>query len=359
MRTELKCILGLLIFTLSIVSLRAQTLGEFKTKVDNLGSNPKKNASKKVYINSFNVLVEVYREDVDYKAEREFRGKGRSAAIAEAALGLIGVDTDLLQQKTDQLYTEFLNDLKAKGFELVSSDVAKNTKYHSNSVAFVGPIVRESANPGMLEIIPTEFSGFTTERNASGKSSNKSGLLSGFKMAGKLVKNTNMLSGQLDDAIIIDVNLTLTWSESGGSWLKQLGGANAKIKTNLALGEKSVFAPNENGKGYGKEDLYRLPNDFEVAQGTGMKKVTWKGYLKKPIEVSGVISDTKIEVSNKGEMAKTYDVGNLFRVTEWNSTISENATFVEVDGEEFSNALYMSGKAFINDQLNYLFYQYE
>lgn len=54
-------------------------------------------------------------------------------------------------------------------------------------------------------------------------------------------------------------------------------------------------------------------------------------------------------------MVNTYDVGDLFRVTEWTSTISEKTQFVEVDGEKFSKALYMSGKAFINDQLNYLF----
>ena len=302
--------------------------------------------------------VEVYREDVDYEGEREFRGQGRAEAIARAALGLIGFDSELLQQKTDQLYNEFLNDLKANGFEILSRDVAKDTDYHRNSVPFNGPMVRESANPGLLEIIPTEFSGFTSQKNAEGKKSNKSGLFPGLKSAENLVKNTNMLSKQLDDAIVIDVNLALTWSEAGGSWLQGLGAANAQIKTNLALGEKGVAAPNENGKSKGKEDYFILPNDFVVAQGSGLKKVTWKGYLKKPIYISGVINDTKIQVNNKGEVAQSFDVGNV-KITKWTSSISENAKFVEVDGEKLASALYLSGKAFISDQLNYLFEKYE
>lgn len=359
MKLQLKYKFSFLLVALFTMAMSAQTLSELKSKQDNFGMNPKKNASKKVYINSFNVLVEVYREDIDYKGKREFRGKGRAEASARAALGLVGVDTEMLQQKTDQLYTEFLNDLKAKGFEVLAGDAAKNTDYHRNSVAFSGPMVRESANPGLLEIIPSGFSGFTSVKNAEGKKSNKSGLFPGVQSVGKLVKNTNMLSKQLDDAIVIDVNLALTWSEAGGSWLQGLGAANAQIKTNLALGEKAVAAPSQNGKSQKKEDYFILPNDFVVAQGSGMKKVTWKGYLKQPIYISGVIDDTKVQAYNKGNVSKTYDVGNLYRVTEWTSSISENAKFVTVDGEKLASALYLSGKTFISDQLNYLFDKYQ
>lgn len=356
MKLTLKYSIALLFCAVFTTSLDAQTLGELKSKFDNMGMKPKKKASKKVYINSFSVLVEVYREDIDYKGKREFRGKGRAEATAAAALGLLGVDGTLLQKKTDQLYDEFMSDLKANGFEIVNGEEAKKTDFHKNSVSFSGPMVRESANPGLLEVIPTNFKGYTTEKNASGKNSNKSGLFAGVKQLGTLVKNTNMLSKQLDDAIVIDVNLALTWSEAGGTWLQGLGGANAQIKTNLALGEKAVAAPSDNKK---KEDYYILPNDFVVAQGGGLKKVSWKGYLKKPLGISGVIENTKVESFNRGKMATTYDVGDLFRVTEWTSSISENAKFVQVDGEKFSEALYLSGKSFINDQLNYLYEQYK
>lgn len=356
----MKQLLLLVAFVIGITQATSQTLSEFKTKVDNFGQKPKKKASKKIYINTFNVLVEVYREDVDYKGKREFRGKGRAEAKAEAALGLLGVDGTLLQQKTDKLYNEFVEDLKSKGFEIMTSDQVENTAYYKKAVPFEGPMVRESANPGLLEIIPTNFSGFTSTRNAEGKKSNKEGLFSGFSAVGNLVKNTNVLSKQLDDAIVIDVNLALTWSETGGSWFAGLGAANAQVKTNLALGEKAVSVPKSKGlRTKGAEDYYKIPNNFVLAQGSGLKKVTWTGYLKKPIEIGGVIENTKVQSYNKGNVATSFDVGNMYKVTTWTSSISEEAKFVEVDGEKFSQALYVSGKAFIDDQLNYLFDQYK
>lgn len=355
-----KHILTVLVILFTVSLVQAQTLGEYKLKYDNFGMKPKKGASKKVYINSFNVMVEVYREDVDYKGKREFRGKGRAEAKATAALGLKGVDTDLLQSETDKLYTEFINDLKSNGFVVLDGTAAKETKFHDKSVPFNGPLVRESANPGMLEIVPNGFVGYTTSRNADGKSNNKSsGLLSGFKAIGKLAKNGNTLSKQMDNIIVIDVNLALTWSKTGGSWLKGLGGANAKIETNLALGSKQVSAPKKKGlRMKGAEDYFTIPNEFSVAQGGGMRKITWKGYLKKPININGVLDNVKVESSNKGAVAQSYDVGNLYKVTSWTSTISSKAKFVEVDGQKFADALYLSGNRFIKDQLNYLFEKY-
>lgn len=336
----------------------SQELSEVKAKFDNYQSKPKKNASKKVYINSFNVLVEVYREDVDYKGQREFRGKGRAEALAKAALGLQGVDAGLLQQKTDLLFEEFIQSLESNGFEIIDASQVSSTDYYKNAEPHKGPMVRESANPGLLEVLPAGFNGFTSKANAAGEEDKKQGLMSSFKSLGKLVKNTNMLSKELDDAIVIDVNLTLTWSETGGSWLTGLGSADAKIKTNLALGEKAVSAPSANGKSKGKEDYYILPNDFLVAQGSGLKKVELKGYLKKPIYIIGVISNTVVQSNNAGNVAKSFDLGNSV-ITTWTSSVSKNAKFVEVDPIKFSDALYLSGKAFINSQLDYLFDLYK
>lgn len=347
-------------FFFTVLGINSQIISDFKPKFDNFGMKPKKKASKKVYINSFNVLVEVYREDIDYKEQGEFRGKGRAEASAQAALGIVGVDSKLLLEQTDRLYKEFISNLEAQGFEIVASSEVKNTKYHKGSESFEGPIIRESANPGMLEIIPSEFKGFTSKKNAEGKESKKSGFFPGMKGLGKMAKNTNMLSKQLNDAIVLDVNLTLAWSKTGGSWFNSLSGANAKIETQLALGEKAISAPkNSSSKSKGGEDYYILPNDFVVAQGSGMKKVSWKGYLKKPITIDGVLENTTVETFNRGQVAKTYDIGNLYRVTEWTSTISENAKFVEVDGNKFAGALYASGKAFIDSQLDYLFENYQ
>lgn len=351
------CVLAFLAFGLFA---KSQTLGELKSKVDNSGQNPKKKASKEVYISNFNVLVEVYREDVDYKGKREFRGKGRAEATAKAALGLQGVDPDLLQKSVDELYGEMLADLKAQGFTFIGADRAATTDFYKKAVPFEGPLVRESANPGMLEIIPTQFKGLATEKTAEGESSKKQGLFSGFKSLGNVVSGgNNALSKDLDDAIILDINLVMSWSETGGSWLTGLAGANAQIKTNLALGSKAISAPkNKKWGSKGGEDYYSLETDFNVAQGSGLKKTVWKGYLKKPLYIQGAMENTKVESFNRGDVATSMDNG-IYKITTWTSTISKDAKMLTVDGEKFANALYISGNAFIKDQLNYLFDKYK
>lgn len=352
--------LSLALLLSSVTLLQGQTLDELKTKVMNSGQNPKKKkASKEVYISNFKVLVEVYREDRDKKAKREFRGKGRGEATAFAALGLQGLQPDLLQLKVDALYNEMIADLKSKGFTIIGSDRAATTSFYKNASSLKGPLLRESANPGFLEIIPSGFDGFATKREAEGKASKKSGFLSRFKAVGDVVSGgNNQLSKQMDDAIILDINLVLSWSESGGSWLKSLGGANARIKTNLALGDKAVQAVDEDGFFKGVESVYDLKTDFNLSQGSGLKKVVWKGYLKKPLYISGVIDpDTEVESYNRGAVSKSYEVG-IYKITEWTSTISENAKMVTVDAQKFAEALYLAGDAFLDDQLIYLFDKY-
>ncbi|AGC75744.1 hypothetical protein LX97_00429 [Nonlabens dokdonensis] len=351
------CVLAFLAFGLFA---KSQNLGELKSKVANSGQNPKKKASKEVYISNFNVLVEIYREDTDYKAKREFRGKGRGEAKANAALGLSGVDAIKLQEKVDQLYKELVADLESKGFTILEADAVKDTKFYKKAIPLNGPVLRESANPGMLEIIPTNFKGYASVKDAEGTSSKKSGLFSGFKAVGKAVSGgNNALSKEINDAIVLDINLVMSWSETGGSWLKSLGGANARIKTNLTLGSKAITAPKKKGIRFkGAEDVYNLETDFNLSQGSGLRKTVWKGYLKKPLTIEGVIEDTKVESYNRGEASQSYDVGNIYTVTYWESTISENAKMVAVDPDKFANALYLSGKTFIDDQLNYMFEKY-
>ncbi len=355
--------LNLMIASLILLAgskVEAQELSEFKTKFDDPGQKPKKNASNEVYISNFNVLVEVYREDVDYKGKREFRGKGRAEATAQAALGLLGVEGDLLQQKVDQLYSEMLNDLKEKGFTIIGANKAAETDFYKKAVPFKGPIVRESVNPGMLEIIPTQFSGFASAKTAEEGSSKKQGRFSNFKQLGTMITGGNhALSKDLDDAIILDVNLVMSWSETGGSWLTNMAGANAQIKTNLALGSKAISAPKTKGlRSKGAEDYYNLETAFNVAQGTGLKKVMWKGYLKNPIYINGVIEDTKVQSFNKGEVATSFD-NTIYKVTTWTSTISENAKMIEVDSKLFADALYLSGQKFLEDQISYLVDKYK
>lgn len=337
-------------------SLSAQQIGELKVKLDHWGQKPSDKMSKNVYISDFQVMVEVYREDVDYKKEKEFRGIGRGEATAEAAVALKGVDPKLLQIQVDKLYTEFVADLIAKGYTLIDVETAAKTDYYKNAERINGPNVRESANPGYLEILPSGASFMVSKREAEGKANNKAGIMGNLKMVGKAVSGPNQLSKDLDDALIIEVKLALNFSEAGSNWLKSLSGANAQVKTNLMLGTHTVQAPKTKGlRMKGQEEVYTIPTTIEFYQGAGLKKIQSKGYLKSPIYISGVIDDTKSSTFDKGAAITYTNIGDLFVVKNTYSTISTNAKFAETDGVKLADGLYKSASAFLNEELKEFF----
>ena len=346
----------LLVVVLSGVSVQAQTLSEVKAKLDHWGQKTKGKMPMKAYISDFQVLVEVYREDVDYKGKREFRGIGRGEATAQAALGLKGIDTDLLQAEVDKLYAEFVADLKAKGYTLIDVETAAKTNYYKNAERMSGPNIRESANPGYLEILPAGGNFMVSKREAAGKANNKKGILNNLKMVGKSISGPNQLSKDLDDALVIEVKLALNFSEAGSSWFKSLSGANAQVKTNLMMGTHTVQAPKTKGlRMKGQEEVYTMPTSIEFYQGAGLKKVQSKGYLKSPIYISGVIDDTQSSAYDKGKAITYTNIGDLYVVKNTYSTISTNAKFAETDGAKMADALYKAGSAFIDEELKEFF----
>src|SRR5690554_5233740 len=98
----------------------SQELGEFKPKEDSYKDKKLNEGSKKLYISSFNINFEIYKEAVDKKQAGGFGRSVKSGAKAKAAIGLSSLDKDALQQKADQLYTEFINDVKKEGYEIIS-----------------------------------------------------------------------------------------------------------------------------------------------------------------------------------------------------------------------------------------------
>ena len=106
--------LSLLFVLGSFISVQSQNLGDFKPKSDGYKSGKVADGSKKIYIASFNINFEMYKEAVDKKAAGGFGRTVKNASKAKAAIGLGSLDKDLIQAKADQLYTEFVADLKNK-----------------------------------------------------------------------------------------------------------------------------------------------------------------------------------------------------------------------------------------------------
>ena len=332
--------LAALIFMFVFTS-QAQTLGEFNVKVSEMGKGKLKSAPKKIYIASFNVFYEVYKEAIDFKSGGSMIGGGeRSSATARAAIGLGGIDEKDIQQKTNQLYNEFVSDLKKAGLEIISPDVAGKIEVYQDWEKSTGPFVAPSGIPGVLISVPEGHSQYFRGMKANGKV--KKGMLDDNTLPARL-------SNQLDDAIIANVNLYFMFAEEGNDAFAG-NAAKAKILTNLRMvGDFTVQAPNDKGMLKGQQTFDRISSAVMFNQGKmGLgSPVVFATNLKSPLEVEGVIKKEKIVAYQKqGSSTPT-----SFSGVSWMATadkFSKNATWIEVDSKKYANGLYMAAKKMLD-----------
>ncbi|RMA57249.1 hypothetical protein [Ulvibacter antarcticus] len=339
MKTKILLLMFSALFTLS---LQAQSLGEFNAKTSEMGKGKLAKAPKKVYIASFNVNFEIYMEAMDFeRGGSTFGGGQRSDATAKAAIGLGGIDAADIQAKTDQLYSEFVAQLKAGGLEIITADEAGKTEVYEDWERATGPFVAESGIPGVLMCLPEGQSQYYRGTKKNGRI--KKGIIDDNLIPAKL-------SDQLGDAIIANVNLYFMFSEEGINVFKG-NAAKVKIFTNLRMvGDYTISAPNENGFLKGQETLDRIASLVTFHQGKqGLGSPVFFGTnLKKPLEVEGVVKKQKVVAYQKqGSSTPTSFSGVSYMDTA--DRFSKNATWIEVDSKKYAEGLYMAAKMMLDN----------
>jgi len=138
----------------------AQTLTE-KDISDRGSLKPAKlvNAPRKVYIQSFKVLYQMIAEaEATAQGGRQFGGgKVAGKATARMAVGVQGVDIPDLQEVTNQLYQEFVTQLKDNGFEILTGKDAVGIKFYDGWELIEGPHVNQEQLPGYLMVAPAGY----------------------------------------------------------------------------------------------------------------------------------------------------------------------------------------------------------
>lgn len=89
-----------------ITSIQSQNIGDIKIKQTKFGLKNIKKAPKKIFINTFNINYEFYREAIDYKnggnGGRIVGNKG--SATARAAVGLGDINATEVLKETNKIY---------------------------------------------------------------------------------------------------------------------------------------------------------------------------------------------------------------------------------------------------------------
>lgn len=333
-----KLFIGLL-FAFIASTVQAQSLGEYKPGLSKYGIKEFRKAPKKIYISNFNIHFEVYKDAVDYKAAGGFRGTKRGEATARAAVGILKLETSDIQAQTDRLYNEFIADLKAGGYEIISSDQAATIDVYEGWERADGPYVEESGMPGVLTAVPSDYSFFYKREDKKGKK--KKGFLGG-------VGKPAALSKQLGGAVIAEVDLYVMFTEDKQSLFKG-NAAKVKILTNLrVVGNYAITSEKKGGfikmKGATTVDYVNSGvNFFQGKTGLGSKGA-YQVSLKKPLEIQGVIPQEKIVAFQKGGLTfltsfNTNSYNGLSFYTQENR-FSDTAKWLEVDSKKYAEGLY-------------------
>ncbi|RCS26326.1 hypothetical protein DUT90_11180 [Polaribacter sp. WD7] len=353
----------LLICVFTSIHLFSQDLGEINVKNQFYGVKTMKKAPKKIYINSFNVNYEFYKEAVDFKngGNGGRIGGNKGSATARAAIGLGGIQANLMQEKTNKLYTNFVNRLKSEGYEIISADEAGKTELYNDWKKTTGPSIGESFS-GIINTVPEGFSFFYKRKTDKGEI--KKGFLGG-------IGNQAKLSKALGEATIADVNLFVMFTENGTNLFKG-SAAKVKLKTNLRLASNYLISvpvkPKKKkgiaGKLLGSVSIKGATNDYPASSnitfmqgkvGLG-SKASFTGILKEDIEINGVVEKQKVVAYQKqGSFVPTSFSTYSGYLSATADRFSTTTKWIDVDAKKYAEGYYNSCNTFLTKQLDAFF----
>ncbi|MDO3693759.1 hypothetical protein QVZ41_02715 [Wenyingzhuangia sp. chi5] len=366
-----------LVFVLMSMNFYAQQITEvkLKTKDYNLKKAKKQN---KIFINSFSVYFEIYKEVADSKqGYKGTRGKVTGDAKVRLGVGLKGVDIDAVQAKTDLLYQETITKIKEKGFELVGIEEAKKIEFFEDYLVGKGPFMIEQDHlPGVIQSVPSGYSFMYKDpkKTELGKAVNK--LTSKFNFSQYSAKQN--ISKDLGDVMVMDINMYVMFTEQpkGGFKLPSSLDKVAKVKivTNLRLIDNYTVVKSADTEkmgllgslgSKGAAVATDVISSVDIVYGKnkigGSPLASYTGGLKDPVEILGVMKKDKISayqrqqtISPSLNSSAYQNIGGISLATVENR-FSKNASWIEVDGEKYSEGLYNVCHVFLEENMKEIF----
>lgn len=344
--------LVMLVAFLGIVTTsRAQELGEFKPKDDTFGLGKLKSKPKKIYISNFSINYQLFNEkEKTKKGGALFRDKGvRGDATAELMVGLGSLTENDFQTITNTLYQDFVIQLKAKGFEIISADVAGKTETYDGFTKASGPFVITSDKPGIITAVPEGFDFYYLDRSKVGKA-----IAAKFATLDKTPQN---LSKDLDDAVVVSVDLYVFFMKDVYAF--QGSAANIKIKTQLSLVSNETISAksDDNSIAFRKQVEYVTgANTINFVCGKykigGSAESVYTGGLKKDFTIENVIDEKVIQSYSKGAVDFVGTDTYFGKYYEAENKSSSKTTIIPVDTKKYNEGVIKAGKAFLDFHLN-------
>lgn len=278
----MKRVLLTLLFFAGALLVQGQTIGKMELKESGFGEKKLAKAAKRIYISEFSVNYQLaYSQTSIARGGREIGGGYRGDAKASLSVAVPGVDPSELQKITDQVYQEYIQELKAQGYEIVNPDDAGKTDIFSDWEKLEGGTISQAQFPGYLATTPTGFGYFVRKITKKGRAKNG------------IFEYANKLSRQLDGAIIAKVNLAIPFVEQaegqGSKALRKTFGGVAKVvvKPNFRLSPMESVQISKTGSASAITKSSYIY--FESLKNQGQVNYD----LKKPVKIDGVFEEKK------------------------------------------------------------------
>ncbi len=326
----MKNILTICIGLLFTLGLSAQSVGDYKI-VDKGSSNKRmKKKPKRVLISDFQVTYQVGFTQTDEKqGGRMFGGGVKGDSKASLTLAIPGISEQELQQITNELYAEYVAELKSQGFEIVSIDELWNHKAYVKKredrwekVSSTGPL--PGFYFGNVRTRPEGVTFITTK-----------GTTDGSPLSAKQVSytyGTNMKVEADADFIMNNVVIAVTsFDDNKGAASKMLGrmSKTAKVKAKANFKINGTYSYN-NFNYYSKFSVEELP-------------------------INGVLKEQKFEamqVADRDSWGTDMGMFKVYRADNWE--ISQ-ATIVNCDPQKYKAGAKLGGSAFLKGTLQKMY----
>jgi hypothetical protein len=330
----------------------SKTLGDFTPTTNPSFALGKAKGEKDIYIASFTVNYQVYNEKEDFKQGGRAFGGGafKGDALAALSVGLTGISEQDVQSTTDKLYQDFLATIKAKGLNVITADQAGKADTYSDYTRLEGGRVSKSQYDGLLSVTPTGYSYYVKSIKKDGKEKKGGFLGQPHFVYGKLSKD-------LDDAIIANVELFVTFVKDKNAWGG--AGANVKVETQLRVAAVEGIVSKSDAKiklkGQNSVEMVTSTVGFYRGKAGAGPETMHVGILKKPLLINGVVESKKLQSFAANRTDFTGTSAGLYTFYNPENVKSTNSNVIQVDGAQYAKGTYEACKKLIDHHTNEFF----
>ena len=295
-------------------------------------------APKKVYINSFKALFEVYEEaearSSGSKNDRANRTTFTSGTITKLGVQISGVDVPDFQAIIDEAYAKYTKELEDAGFEIVTADAVANLDVFEGWSMVDGGASSDAQAKGFVQVTPEGF-------NYMVKGVGKSG-----REKGTFADKAPQISKELENVYVADVNFIfpfVTLDANSSRWKSSSSvkaDINYRLETFMNTGKTNEQTSLTSfAKGFAAAgDAYMLESQVRFISGKDIGNNPFfdaKVSLKKPVSFEGVFADKKIKETTKAEvdMFQKSAYSTLVMVSDDRKTVTSH--FAKCDHDQY------------------------